>query len=83
MSSVVAMTKAFCCGGVSASRSVPANARAASMRTPRTGSLSRGASASAADRGAELGRARGATALTSGLASAIAALIAGSEASVM
>ena len=41
--SAVALTRAVCCSGVSAKRSVPAKALAAAMRTTRTGSLSRGA----------------------------------------
>ena len=66
--------------GVNAKRSVPASTRAASMRTVRTGSLSRGAIARTTASRAEAGRARGAASLTSGSASAIAAFIAGSEA---
>ena len=74
------LTKAVCCSGISAKRSVPANARAASMRTVRTGSLSSGAVASTKRGGGVPGTARGAAVLTSGSGSRIAALIAGSEA---
>jgi hypothetical protein len=75
-----ALTKAVCCSGVSAKRSVPANALAASIRTARTASLSGGAAASTKRGVIAPGKARGAAILTSGSGSAIAALIAGSEA---